>query len=179
VHFPGGEWAIGILSSEVTSGNLSPDVFRMVAVDVVLPTIENAQNGFTPYWSTDSFYSIAAGHTGAPSGNALTLFNAIQAEIGHPGFTALSNSAFAGRPWGNGGDLAPAALFYTSNTPTIPATAATAAQNPTNVYTKNNGGTGGAGSVVNNCNPPQLFNNGGTDTTPAPSLLLGNGNVNN
>ncbi|HEY6925833.1 MAG TPA: hypothetical protein VI653_20300, partial [Steroidobacteraceae bacterium] len=172
---PGGQWAIGVLSSEVTAGNLSGanDSFRMIAVDGVLPTLANTINGFWPYFSTDVFYTIAAGKTGAPTGSPLAAFRALQAKIGHPAFTAVTNSGFAGRPWGNGGDLAPASLFQASNPPTIPSTAATAATNPTNAFTKASSGS------VNNCDTPVLFNNTGTPaTTPAPSVLLGNGNVN-
>ena len=172
---PGGQWAIGILSSEVSAANLSGanDSFRMVAVDGVLPTLANTVNGFWPYFSTDVFYTVAAGKTGAPTGQPLAAFRALQAKIGHPALTAVTNTGFAGRPWGNGGDLAPASLFQASNPPTVPATAATATTNPTNVFTKASSGS------VNNCDTPVLFNNQTTAVkTPAPAVLLGNGNVN-
>jgi hypothetical protein len=167
-----GQWGIGIMSTEVKLADLTGagDAIRMVAVDGVLPTLENTANGFWPYFSTDTFNLIAKG-TGvlASTDPRLGVFNAIQARIGHPAFTAVSNTAFTGRPWGAGGDLAPAGLFFATNPPTIPATAATMVTNPTNAYTK--APSGG----VNNCDPatPQSS----TATTPPPSVLRGNGNV--
>ena len=167
-----GQWGIGVMSTEVTNANLTGagDAIRMVAVDGVLPTLENTANGFWPYFSTDSFNLIAKG-TGllASTDPRLGVFNAIQGRIGHPAFTALSNSAFTGRPWGAGGDLAPAGLFFATNPPTIPATAANMVTTPTNGYTKS------ASGAVNNCDPPTPATNAAT--TPPPSVLRGNGNV--
>jgi len=174
VTFPGGEWAIGILSTEVKPADLTAagDSFRFVAVDGVLPTLENTINGFWPYFSTDVFYTVAAGKPNAPSGAPLAAFRALQSKIGHPVLTAVTNSGFDGLPWGNnGGDLAPAGLFAASNPPTIPATASTAASNPTNAFSKSTGGS------VNNCDTPVLQST--ALSTPSPSLWLGNGNVNN
>jgi hypothetical protein len=171
-----GKWAIGVMSTEVSASNLSGagDTIRFVAVDGVLPTLSNTVNGYYPYFSTDVFYTVAAGKPNAPTGLPLSAFQAIQARIGHPAFTAITNSGFAGRPWGSGGDLAPASLFESSNPPTIPATTSTVASNPTNVYTKASSGG------VNNCDTPVMYNNLTTPvTTPAPSAWLGNGNVNN
>jgi hypothetical protein len=173
-----GAWGIGLMSTEVTSGNLSGagDQIRMIAVDGSLPTLENTVNGFWPYFSTDAFYVIAKG-TGllASSDPRLGVFQAIQARIGHPSFTKISNTAFTGRPWGGGGDLAPAALFWLTNVPTIPATASTVATNPTNAYTK------AASGAPNNCDPPVIYVNasgtGSNAATPPPTVLRGNGNV--
>jgi len=44
--------------------------------------------------------------------------------------------------------MSPAPLYAASNTPTNPATSATAAANPTNTYTKNTSGS------INNCDMP-------------------------
>jgi hypothetical protein len=169
-----GRWAIGILSTEVKLSDLNAagDSFRFIAVDGVLPTLENVVNGFWPYFSTDVFYQIAAGKPGAPTGGPLSAFNALNAKIGSPVLTGETNTAFAGVPWVNtGGDLAPAGQFAGSNPPTIPATAATVASNPTNAFSKTNSGS------VNNCDTPVMVNS--SLTTPAPSVHLGNGNVNN
>lgn len=173
-----GAWGIGVMSSEVTSGNLSGagDEIRMIAVDGSLPTLENTVNGFWPYFSTDAFYLIAKGNGVLASSDArLGVFQAIQARIGHPAFTKVSNAAFAGRPWGSGGDLAPAALFWLTNVPTIPATATTMTSNPTNAYTK------AASGSPNNCDPPVIYVNatgtGSNASTPPPTVLRGNGNV--
>jgi hypothetical protein len=168
----GGQWGLGIMSTEVTNANLTGagDAIRMVAVDGALPTLENTANGFWPYFSTDTFNLIASGTGVLPSTDPrLGAFNAIQARIGHPTFTAVSNSAFTGRPWGAGGDLAPAGLFFGTNPPTIPATAATMVTNPTNAYTKS------ASGAVNNCDPATPATSAAT--TPPPSVLRGNGNV--
>ncbi len=170
-----GKWAIGVLSSEVTAGNLTAsgsnlcnDCFRMVAVDGVLPTLDNVVNGYYPYFSTDVFYTTSTGPDAA-SGAPLTGFQALQGKMGHPAFTAITNAAFAGRPWGNGGDLAPASVYEASNPVTIPATFATVTANPTNAYTKASTGP------VSNCDTPVLFTGG---TTPPPAVLLGTGTVN-
>ena len=175
VHENGNQWAIGVLSSEVTAGNLVAsgsnlcnDCFRMVAVDGVLPTLANVANGYWPYWSTDVFYTTSTGPDAA-TGNPLAGFRAVQGKMGHPAFTAITNASFAGRPWGSGGDLAPASVFAATNPPAIPATSATQATNPTNGYTK--ASTGG----VSNCDTPVLQSG---LNTPTQNNLLGSGNVN-
>jgi hypothetical protein len=174
VAFTAGHWAIGILSTEVKNSDLvaAGDSFRFIAVDGVLPTLENVVNGYWHYFSTDVFYNVAAGKPNAPTGSPLAAFNALNAKIGSPVLTGETNSAFTGVPWVNpGGDLAPAGQFAGTNPPTIPATAATMVTNPTNAYSKTNSGS------VNNCDTPVLVNQ--SLNTPPPTILLGNGNVNN
>jgi hypothetical protein len=147
--FPGGHrYAIGVLTTELTATNLTScsDCFRAIAVDGILPTLENTVNGYWPYWGTDAFYTIK----GVASA-AVTEFIQIQGKIGHPAWTALSNALYAGQPWGNGGDLAPASIYAQTHLPAVPATAATTAANPTNAYTKASSGT------INNCDVPVLY----------------------
>ena len=178
VHENGGQWAIGVMTSEVKSGdltasgsNLCNDCFRMVALDGVLPTLDNVVNGYDPFFSTDVFYTTSTGPDAAGSGASATLFSSLQGRMGHPNFTSITNSAFAGRPWGSGGDLAPAGVYASGSPPTIPATASTVASNPTNAFSKSYTGS------VANCDTPVLQL--GTGSTPPPSVLLGNGNINN
>jgi hypothetical protein len=174
---PGNQYAIGIASTEITANQLSTagDAVRMVAVDGVLPTLANTINGYWPYFSTDALYTIKSGKTGAnyPSSASVALFGVIQHFIGHPTFTAANDSTFVGNLWGQGGDLAPAPLFATSNPPTLPSTTADAIANPVNAYSK------AAGSGVDNCNTPTLYPGLGNKTTPSVEhLLLGSGIVN-
>jgi hypothetical protein len=177
VHFAGGEWAIGVMTSEVTSGNLTVagsnlcnDCFRMIALNGVLPTLDNVINGYDDFFSTDVFYTTSTGPDAAGSGASASLFTSMQGRMGHPVFTAGTNTTFAGRPWGNGGDLAPAGVYAAGNPPTIPATAATATSNPVNAFSKAFTG------AVDNCNTPVLQLASGTLAPPA--VLLGTGNIN-
>lgn len=171
---PGSQWAIGLISSEVTSGNLSADTFRLVAVDGVLPTLSNVVNGFYPYWSSNFAYSIKSG-TGVPTGSAATVWTNLSKFMGDPAPTKAVNTAYSGRPWGNGGDLSPAVQFITA-TNTLPATSASVALSPVNAFTKASSGS------VNNCDTPVLYFPGATAgyslKTPTESVLLGTGNVN-
>lgn len=173
---PGGQYAVGLLSTEVTAGNLSSagDSFRLVAVDGVMPTLENVINGYYPYFSTGvSYYISGSTAQNKPPANALAVFTALKGKLGHPTWTADSDTNYAGRPWGNGGDLAPAPLYASSTPPTTPATASTALSNPTNAFTKASSG------VVNNCDLAVLDSADlATPVTATESKLLGTGTVN-
>jgi hypothetical protein len=172
----GNQYAIGMLNMEVTAANLSgaSDGFRMVAVDGVLPQLANLQNGTYPYFSTGNAYQIKAGKTGAPTGSAATAFTAIRSKIGHPLWTADSNSNYSSNPWGVTGDQSPAgnAGYASTNPPTLPASHTTAATNPTAAFTKTASGS------INNCDVP-VFDSTDLTTAPLESVLLGTGNVNN
>jgi len=176
INTVGGQYAVGFMNTEVTAANLSGagDAFRMVAIDGVLPQISNVQNGTWPYFSTGNSFQIKAGKPGAPSGSALTAFNAITTKIGHPIWTADSNTNYSKNPWGTAGDVSPAGLYAASNTPTLPASHTTASSNPTNAFTKTAGGS------INNCDQP-VFDSAHITTVAAPveSVLLGTGTVNN
>lgn len=175
----GGQWAIGVLSTELKSTDLSShgDAIRMVAVDGVLPTLANVVNGYYPYFSTDSWYTVASGQN-VPSGPPLTVFKAIQGDIGHPTPTQAADANYANRPWGSGGDLAPASLFaagFAGNYTTYPVNTAEVEGNPVNLFTK------AASGSVNNCDTPVLWGdiNGGTSEVTSPEgVLLGTKNVN-
>lgn len=170
----GNQYAIGFINTEITAANLSgaADGFRLVAIDGVLPQVANVQNGTYPYFSTGNSYQIKAGKPGAPSGSARTAFNRITTLIGHPTFTADSNSNFSHNPWGVAGDVSPAGLFAATNPPTLPASHTTAAANPTNAFTKTASGS------INNCDQP-VFDSADLSVAPVESVLLGTGTVNN
>jgi hypothetical protein len=169
----GGQYAVGFINTEITAANLSgaSDGFRLVAIDGVLPQVANVQNGTYPYFSTGASYQIKAGKPGAPSGNPLAAFNAITAKIGHPIWTADSNTNYSKNPWGVAGDVSPAGSYATTNPPTLPASHTTAATNPTNSFTKNASGS------INNCDQP-VFDSA-LPAAPVESVLLGTGTVNN
>jgi hypothetical protein len=174
--FPAGEWAIGLLSTEVTSANLSPDTFRMVAVDGVLPTLANVVNGYYPYWSSNVAYQIKSGKAGAPTSTPLAVWTTLSTRMGDPAPTKATNTAYVGRPWGSGGDLSPAAQFDTGANVTIPATTTSTAASPINAFTK-----APTGGLANNCNTPVLHNGGSAsalENTPPEATLLGSGKVN-
>jgi hypothetical protein len=172
----GNQYAIGMINMEVTAANLSAagDGFRMVAVDGALPQLSNLQNGFYPYFSTGNAYQIKGGKTGAPTGAAATAFTAIRSKIGHPLWTADSNTNYSSNPWGVTGDQSPAGNggFASTNPPTLPATHTTAAANPTAAFTKTSSGS------INNCDQA-VFDSTDLETATLPSVLLGTGNVNN
>jgi len=170
----GGQYAIGFLNMEVTAANLASagDAFRYVAIDGVLPQVANVQNGTYPYFSTGNSYQIKSGKPGAPSGAPLTAFNAITKKIGHPIWTADSNTNYSANPWGVAGDVSPAGLYAGTNPPTLPASHTTAATNPTNAFTKT------ASSSINNCDQP-VFDSADLPAAPVEATLLGTGTVNN
>lgn len=175
----GNQWAIGVLSTELKSTDLSGhgDAIRMVAVDGVLPTLANVVNGYYPYFSTDSWYTVASGQN-QPSGAPLAVFKAIQGDIGHPTPTQAADANYANRPWGSGGDLAPAPLFaagFAGNYTTFPVNTAEVEGNPINLFSK------AASGSVNNCDTPVLWGdiNGGTaESTSVEGVLLGSKSVN-
>lgn len=166
------QFAIGFLNTEITAANLSGagDGFRLVAVDGVLPTIANVQNGFWPYFSTGVAYQVKSGQH-IPSGNPQTVFTSLTGKIGHPVWTADSNTNYATNPWGIVGDVSPAGLYAATSPPAVPATSTTAKTNPTNAYTKTSSG------AIDNCDTP-VWDSNDLNTTPVQSKLLGTGIVN-
>jgi hypothetical protein len=185
VSEPGSQFAIGINNAEISASNLSGanDSFRAIAIDGSGPTVANVQNGVYPYFSTGVSYTIKTG-TGVPSGNPKLVVSALLAKLGHPAFTAVSNSGYTGvAPWSGGslsdkgslaaGDASPAGLYLASNpVTTIPSTSAYAATNPVNVYTKS------ASLTVNNCDYP-VFDSNDLPATSPEKKLLGTTDVNN
>jgi hypothetical protein len=173
--FAGGGYGIGLLNTELTAANLSGagDAYRLIAVDGSGPLVENVTNGFYPYFSTGNAYQIVAG-SHIPSGNAALATNQFVKLLGQPAFLADSNKAYGSAPWtiANGTQMGDAAPAGNLPVPSVPATAATVALNPVNAYTKNSSGS------INNCDTP-VFDFADYATTPVPSKLLGNGNVNN
>lgn len=166
------QYAIGFLNTEITAANLSGagDSFRLIAVDGVLPTIANVQNGYWPYFSTGVAYEVKAG-SNIPSSTTSAVFKAIQSKIGHPVWTADSNTNYATNPWGIVGDVSPAGLYAATNAPAVPATSTTAKTNPTNAYTRTSSGS------INNCDTP-IWDSNDLTTTPLESKMLGTGIVN-
>jgi ABC-type phosphate transport system substrate-binding protein len=171
----GSQFAIGINNAELSASNLSGanDSFRTVAIDGVGPTVANVQNGVYPYFSTGVSYQIKTG-TGVPTGNPKIVAAALLSKLGHPAFTAVSNSGYTGVvPWSGTGDAAPAGLYLKTNpVTTVPSTSAYAATNPTNVFTKSSSGT------VNNCDIP-VFDQADQTKTAPESKLLGTAPMNN
>jgi hypothetical protein len=183
----GDRWAVAALSADVTSENLNEagDSFRFVAIDGILPSIENVVNGFYPYFDSVLTYTITSGQD-VPSGDSLAAWNAIvQGAVNtrplasDSGETTLSDidTAYATKPWGDGGDLGLATLFvhavpvYAS----LPVTHAEVLQNPIDLWTKASSGS------VNNCGTPQLYGNlnaGISLSTPNEGAVVGTGNVN-
>lgn len=178
----GGQWAVGILSTELTTTQVdaadkSTDpqtpgtgTVRMVAIDGILPTLENVVNGYDPYWGTDVFYTVKSG-SNVPKGNPLTVFKAIQGDIGHPVPTVAADATYV-NVWGNGGDLSPASLFFTGQYTSFPVDGATVQATPVNQFTKASSG------AVDNCDTPVEYTGvSGAESAPE-ATLLGSGNVN-
>jgi hypothetical protein len=172
--FAAGGYGIGLLNTELTPANLTGagDAYRLIAVDGSGPLVENVTNGFYPYFSTGNGYVIKSGQH-IPTGNVALANNKFLQLLGEAAFLADSNKAYASAPWvlpaSQLGDAAPAGHLPA---PAVPATAATVALSPVNAYTKKSSG------AIDNCDTP-VFDSADYATTPVPSKLLGNGNVNN
>jgi hypothetical protein len=174
----GNQWGIGFLNTEITNSNLTGagNAFRLVAIDGVGPTVENVQNGYYPYFSTGLSYEITSGaHT--ISGPQAAFMTALYGKLGHPVFTADSNTNYNGvLPWSNGGttgDASPGGIYDATNAAMIPATAATAKTNPTNPWIKTSSGG------LDNCDTPVWDNSlDGVKTTTVEGKLLGSSTVN-
>lgn len=179
----GHQWAIGILSTELTTTQIEAadtttdpqtpgtGTVRMVAIDGILPTLENVVNGYDGIWGTDTFYTIKSG-TGVPSGTPLKIFQDIQGDIGHPSPTQIVDATYV-NVWGDGGDLSPASLFLTTSTySAYPVNATTVEATPVNQFTKAQSGS------VNNCDVPVLYSTVSNAESATESTLLGSGNVN-
>lgn len=185
----GNQWAVGILSTELTTTQINSydttadggnGTTRMVAIDGVLPTIENVANGYDPYWGTDVWYTVTNSTkysaTDTPyktAANPTLVFTAIDKFIGHPTPTQAADATYR-NVWGDGGDMSPAKLFLTSSF-TYPATATEEESTPVNPFTKASSG------AVNNCSTPVLYTGAsGVNSVSAPEgTLLGTGpNVN-
>jgi len=173
----GGQWAVGIASSELTPTQLNSfsDTLRMIAVDGVLPTLENVVNGYDPFWGTDAWYHITPGDIGASAGTpAYNVFAALQGFIGHPVPTSAADATYV-NVWGDGGDLGPASLFATSGIygGTYPVGPTAVLATPVNLWTKASSGS------VNNCDTPVLYRGVTGLKSLAEGKLLGTGpNVN-
>jgi len=172
----GGQWAIGITSSELTPANLTSfsDTLRMIAVDGVLPTLENVVNGYDPFWGTDAWYHIGPGLPGYQVGTpAYSVYAALQGFIGHPLTESAADGGFI-NVWGDGGDLGPASLFATSTTySSYPVGPTAVLATPVNLWTKASSGS------VNNCDTPVLYKGVSGLKSLTESTLLGKGpNVN-
>ena len=179
----GHQWAIGILSTELTSTQIDAadttsdpqtpgtGTVRMVAIDGILPTLQNVVNGYDGIWGTDAFYTIKSGDD-VPSGNPLKVFQAIQSNVGHPTPTHDADATYQ-NVWGNGGDLSPASLFLAANPySSFPVSGTTVETTPVNQFTKAQSGS------VNNCDVPVLYSTVATSKSATESTLIGSGNVN-
>ena len=151
VHtFHAGGYGIGVLNGELTAANLSS--------------------------AGDSYRLIAVDGDEAVriTGNVALAGNQLLKLLGESAFVADSNKAYGSAPWtiANGTQLGDASPAGHLPAPAVPATFATVALNPVNAYSKSTSGS------INNCDTP-VFDVTDYATTPVPSKLLGNGNVNN
>ena len=100
-HNTNGAWAIGVLSTEVSS---APSGWRFVGLERGLPNIASVMNGQYDYFVTNTLNRKTG--TGAPTGNTLALLQKIEGNFGNKALIAAANVSFQGRPWGDGGLLA-------------------------------------------------------------------------
>jgi hypothetical protein len=159
-HDANGTWAIGVLSTEVNSGQLGS--FRMVRVDGAAPNLASVANGDYDFFTENTLNRRATGQTGAPTGATLTLLTYLEANIGKPTILKLTNGPFENRPWGDGGvlTLASASAFAPNLPPQVNGAtgAGTMRENPVNTQSRSL-----VSSKVNNCAPPVM-----TDPSPTP-----------
>lgn len=156
-HQTNGTWAIGVLSTEVSSGNLTQMQARMVRVDGALPNLAAVANGDYDFFTENTLNRRRSGNPGAPTGETLTLLQALETRIGTPALVAAINSSFQNRPWGDGGVLS-IANGTTILPNAAPATDAVMRTNPVNSQTRS-----AVSNTVNNCNPPIM-----NAASPAP-----------
>lgn len=156
-HQANGTWAIGTLSTEVSSGNLTQMQGRMVRVDGALPNLASVANGDYDFFTENTLNRRRAGLSGAPTGETLTLLQALESRIGTPSLIAAVNSSFRDRPWGDGGVLS-IANGTTILPNAAPADQAVMRTNPVNSQTRS-----AVNNTVNNCSPPIM-----NAASPAP-----------
>lgn len=156
-HQTNGTWAIGTLSTEVSSSNLTQMQARMVRVDGALPNLASVANGDYDFFTENTLNRRRAGLSGAPTGETLTLLQALESRIGTPSLVAAINSSFRDRPWGDGGVLS-IANGTTILPNAAPADQAVMRTNPVNSQTRS-----AVNNTVNNCNPPIM-----NAASPAP-----------
>lgn len=160
-HNTNGTWAVGVLSTEVSSSNMSAGNFRMVRIDGALPNLASTANGDYDFYTENVTTRRRPGQLNAPTGTVLSLLQHIETNVSHPQVLTLINTGFRGRPWGDGGGLAIASSTAIPNAP--PAVdgvggAGTIRDNPVNTSTRSF-----VGGIVNNCAPPIMVN-----PSPAP-----------
>ncbi len=152
-HDTNGTWAIGVLSTEVSSTQLGG--FRMVKVDGAAPNLATVANGDYDFFTENTLNRVKTGLTGEATGLTLTLLTYLETNIGKPALISLANSGFQGRPWGDGGGLALAtSAGVTFNNPAQvdgAAGAGTMRANPVNPQSRSL-----VGNKTNNCNPPVM-----------------------
>jgi hypothetical protein len=174
----GNQWAIGIVSTELTPAQITTygDTLRMVAVDGVLPTLENVVNGYDPFFSTDMWYYITSGDIGSSVDSpAYIVFEQIQSLMGPPIPTADIDPNYA-NVWGNGGDLSPAPLYAIyANYTSYPVTASELLSPPPSSGFPVNLWTKGSSGMLNNCDTPVLYKGVSDLKSLAESTLLGTG----
>jgi hypothetical protein len=150
-------WAVGVLSTEVSSGNLTEGNFRMIAVDGAAPTLQNTANGLYDFFTENTLNRVATGFPGAlPNDLRRTLLVYVENNIGLPPLISQLNNNFQNRPWGDGGSLG-IPNGATINPNPSPATNTEMDTNPVNTQTRSPLGP------TNNCAPPVAFGD-----TPTP-----------
>lgn len=160
-HNTNGTWAIGVLSTEVTSSNLTSGNFRMVRVDGALPNLASVANGDYDFFTENVTARRRPGQLNAPTGTVLSVLQHIESNLSRPTVLTLINNNFRGRPWGDGGVLSiPSTAFLPNTPPAVDGVSGpgTMRDNPVNTMSRSF-----VGGIVNNCNPPVMVN-----PSPAP-----------
>lgn len=105
LHQTNGSWAIGTLSTEVTSAQVTN--LRMVRIDGAAPNLASVANGDYDFFTegTINRLRIAFGGVNPPSGDVLDVLTFIEGNMGRESLLAIINIGFQGRPWGDGGAL--------------------------------------------------------------------------
>ncbi len=158
-HVTNGTWAIGVLSTEVSSANIggggvNNGGFRMVRVDGALPNLASVANGDYDFFTEN--VTTRRQVAPLPPAAVTPLLTFISNNIGLPNIVSLINVPFQARPWGDGGVLSiPAGAVAPNAPPQIDgaAGAGTMRANPVNTQSRSV-----VNERVNNCNPPIMVN---------------------
>jgi hypothetical protein len=156
-HQTNGSWAIGTLSTEVTSSQFAN--LRMVRVDGALPNLASVANGDYDFFTegTINRLRVAFGGVNPPSGDVLDVLTFVEGNLGRESLLAVVNQSFQGRPWGDGGSLGIHGLYGNSaavrlqTDGELASVAGSMRDNPVNTQSRalNAGRT-------NNCYPPVM-----------------------
>ena len=148
-HHTNGTWAIGFMALDVKATDVTN--FRLIRIDGALPNLASVANGDYDWFAEDHLNRVQPGLPGEVTGQALTLIQYLESNIGKPSLLALGNSANQNAPHGDGGVMALSTFSGVTfnNPPVVDGPGGAMRTNPVNPLTRTLVGT----TKTNTCNP--------------------------